>query len=163
MTPEQRIEKLKRENLRFRRTGTALLAAACAILVVGIGLLATGRAGAQNTPKPGVVTGNEFRLVDTSGITRAKLMMENGNPVLRFFDDQGKSRAAVGLQEYGPYLFFARANGKPGASIGVGPLGPAMAFGDSAGNVRIMLTVDTTGTPAVALRDTTGHTSWTAP
>jgi hypothetical protein len=163
MTPEQRIDELERQNRRFRQTGTAVLVTALVALVGSVGLLATGRAGAQSTPKPGVLTGSEFRLVDTSGITRAKLMMENGNPILRFLGEKGEFRAAVGLEFYGPFLFFARGNGKPGMSFGVSDNGPAMAFGDSAGHPRIMLTVDSTGAPKIMLRDTTGHTAWTAP
>ena len=163
MNPEQRIDELERQNRRFRSTGAAVLATAIVALVVCAGLLATNCAGARSTPKPGVLTGSEFRLVDSSGVTRAVLAMENGNPVLRFLSEQGKPRAVVGLQEYGPSLFFARENGKPGTSIGVGLNGPAMAFGDSAGNMRILLTVDSTGAPKMVLRDTTGHTAWTAP
>jgi len=163
MTPEQRIEKLEQESRRSPRAGTVVLTAAFVALAVFAGLLATNCAGAKSTPKPGVLTGSEFRLVDSSGTTRAVLTMENGNPVLRFLSEQGKPRAVVGLQEYGPSLFFARENGKPGTSIGVGLNGPAMAFGDSAGNMRILLTVDSTGAPKMVLRDTTGHTAWTAP
>jgi len=163
MTPEQRIEGLERQNRRFRQMGTAVMVTALVALVVSVGLLATGRAGAQSTPKPGVLTGSEFRLVDTSGITRAKLMMENGNPILRFLSEQGKPRAAIGLQAFGPILAFLRDNGRPGASLGVTRNVSSMAFGDTTSNVRIMLVVDSTGAPTIALRDTTGHTVWTAP
>jgi hypothetical protein len=163
MTPEQRIDELERQNRRFRQTGTAVLVTALVALVGSVGLLATGRAGAQSTPKPGILTGSEFRLVDTSGITRAKLMMENGNPILRFLSEDGKPRAAIGLQTFGPILSFVRENGRPGASLGVTKNVSSMAFGDSASHVRIMLVVDSTGAPLVALRDTSGHTVWTAP
>jgi hypothetical protein len=163
MTPEQRIDELERQNRRFRRTGVAVLLTVLSALVVCVGLLATSRAGAQGVPKPGVVTGSEFRLVDSSGMTRAVLAMEKGTPWLRFLDETGKSRAIVGLQEYGPSLAFVRENGRPGASIGVGPLGPAMAFGDSGGSVRFMLTVDSTGAPRMVLKDTTGHVAWSTP
>lgn len=160
MTPEQRIDKLEREYRRFRRTGTVVL---MAVVAIGAGLLATSCTADKDAAQPKVVTGTEFRLVDDKGVARAVLAMENGAPLLRFLDEKGKSRAVVGLQEYGPSLFFARSNGKPGTSIGVGPNGPAMAFGDSAGNMRILLTVDSTGAPKVMLRDTSGHTAWTAP
>jgi hypothetical protein len=163
MIPEQRINELERQSRRSRRTGTAVLVTVVAAFAVYAGLLATNCAGPKSAPKPGVVTGSEFRLVDSSGVTRAVLAMENGNPLLRFYNEQGKPRAVVGLQEYGPSLFFARENGRPGTSIGVGPNGPTMAFGDSAGNMRILLTVDSTGAPKMVLRDTAGHTAWTAP
>lgn len=163
MTPEQRIGQLEHENRRFRRVGTAVLAAACIVLAVGIGLLAASRAGAQSTPKPGVVAGTEFRLVDSAGITRAKLMMESGNPILRFLNEDGKPRAAIGLQTFGPILAFLRDNGRPGASLGVARNVSSMAFGDTASHVRIMLVVDSAGAPTIALRDTSGHTVWTAP
>ena len=163
MTQEQRMIELERQYRRLRRTGTTVLVTVLVALVVCVGLLATGRAGAQNGPKPSAITGSEFRLVDSSGVTRAVLTMENGSPLLRFLDQKGKSRAVVGLQEYGPSLVLIRENGRPGASIGVGRMGPAMAFGDSAGYVRFMLTVDTTGAPKMVLKDTTGHVAWTAP
>jgi hypothetical protein len=72
-------------------------------------------------------------------------------------------RAAVGLEFYGPFLFFARGNGKPGMSFGVSDNGPAMAFADSAGHMRILLTMDETGTPKAVLKDSTGHVVWSAP
>jgi hypothetical protein len=164
MTPEQRIDELERENRRIRSAGTTVLVTAIVVLAVGIGLLATSPAGAQGTPKPGVLTATAFRLVDTSGVARAVLAMEKGNPVLRFLGEKGEFRAAVGLQDYGPFLFFSRDNGKPGVSMGVGGKGPSMAFADTAGHLRILLTVeDSTGMPTIRLRDTTGHTAWTAP
>jgi hypothetical protein len=163
MNPEQRIDELERQNRRFRSSGAAVLATAIVLLVVCAGLLATNCAGAKSTPKPGVLTGSEFRLVDSSGTTRAVLTMENGNPVLRFLSEQGKPRAMVGLTQFGPILSFVRENGRPGASLGVSRSVSSMAFGDSAGHPRIMLVVDSTGAPTIALRDTTGHTAWTAP
>jgi hypothetical protein len=163
MIPEQRIDELERQSRRSRRTGMAVLVTVVAAFVVCAGLLATNCAGAKSAPKPGVVTGSEFRLVDTSGITRAVLAMENGNPVLRFLSEQGKSRAMVGLTQFGPVLSFARENGRPGTSLGVSRSVSSMAFGDSAGHPRIMLVVDSTGSPTIMLRDTTGHTAWTAP
>lgn len=165
MTPEQRIEETERQSRRFRCTGKAALMAASLMVAVCAGLLTTSCAGSKDAQPPTVVTGTEFRLVDSSGMIRAVLAMEHGHPLLRFFDERGKSRASVGLQEYGPSLFFARDNGRPGTSIGVGGRGPAMAFGDTAGHMRIMLNVDdsTGGMPTIALRDTTGHTAWTAP
>ena len=163
MTQEQRIDELERQNRRSRRTGMTVLVTVLGALVVCVGLLATGCAADKGAAQPKVVTGTEFRLVDDKGVARAVLAMENGAPLLRFLDEKGKSRAVVGLQDYGPSLFFARSNGKPGTSIGVGPNGPAMAFGDSAGHPRIMLMVDSTGAPKIMLRDTTGHTAWTAP
>jgi hypothetical protein len=163
MTQEQRFGDLERQTGRLRSTATVFLLVALVALIVCLGLLATGRARTHGTTRPAVVTGTEFRLVDSNGITRAVLAMENGHPLLRFLNERGEFRAAVGLEDYGPSLFFARANGRPGTSIGVGPKGPAMAFGDSAGNVRILFNVDETGAPKLALRDTFGHGVWTAP
>ena len=164
MTPEQRIERLERENRHFRRTGTVALTVAFVALAVCVGLLATGRAGAQNTPSPGVFTGSELELADSSGIVRAKLMMDGGQPILRFLSEQGMPRASIGLNQFGPLLFLARDNGRPGVSIGVGGSGPSMGLADTASHLRIPLHVtDSTGMPEIVLRDSTGHTIWTAP
>ena len=163
MTREQRIGGQERQKRRLRRANTAILVTVSVALMACFGLVATSCTSSKGTPQPKVVTGSEFRLVDSSGMTRAVLAMERGNPLLRFLDERGKYRASVGLQDYGPSLFFARSNGRPGTSIGVGANGPAMAFGDSAGNMRILLTVDSTGAPKIMLRDTTGHVAWTAP
>lgn|GEM_PF-4036750 len=95
MTPEQRIERLERENRLFRRGGTVVLVTAFVALAVGIGLLATSRAGAENTPKPGVSTATAFRLVDTAGVTRAVLAMERGNPVLRFLGEKARRASSA--------------------------------------------------------------------
>jgi hypothetical protein len=137
----------------------------CAALAACAGLVATGCGGSKDAKQQGIVTATEFCLVDSAGVTRARLMMDRGNPILRFFGEKGEFRAAIGLQEYGPSLFFARANGRPGTSIGVGGHGPAMAFGDTAGHPRIMMLIDDSigGMPTIALRDTTGRTVWTEP
>jgi hypothetical protein len=164
MTPEQQVEETKQKNRRVRRIGTAVLVAGMVVLTGCAGLSAASRAGVQSTPTPGVVTATAFRLVDTSGVTRAVLAMERGGPVLRFLGEKGEFRAVVGLNEFGPLLLFARDNGKPGTSMGVGGKGPSLAFADTAGHLRILLTVeDSTGMPAIRLRDTTGHVAWTAP
>ena len=180
MTQEQRIDELERQNRRFRRTGTAVLVTVVATFAVCAGLLATSRAGAQpgapkpnyNTPpwrdmnpppKAGIVTGGEFRLVDDSGVTRAVLSLEKGNPILRFLDAQGKSRASVGLDWSGPILSFIRGNDRPGMSMGVSNQTASMAFYDSTGHPRIAITVAEAGTPEITLRDTHGHTFWSAP
>jgi hypothetical protein len=159
MTPEPRTENVN------RRAGTAVFMTVLTALAACAGLVATSCAGSQDAKQPGVMTATEFCLVDSAGVTRARLMMDRGNPILRFFGEKGEFRAAIGLQEYGPSLFFARANGRPGTSIGVGGHGPAMAFGDTAGHPRIMVLIDdsTGGMPTIALRDTTGHTVWAAP
>ena len=180
MTQEQRIDELERQNRGFRRTAVVLLGTILVTLVVCVGLLATSRAGAQPgaprpnfntppwrdpnpTPKGGIVTGGEFRLVDDKGATRAVLYLENGNPVLRFLDEQGRPRASVGLQPCGPSLFFARENGTPGASIGVSAKAASLVLADSAGHPRSLLSVDSTGAPTIMLRTTTGHVVWSAP
>ena len=160
MTQQQSTCELKPQGRRYRRVGTAALIAICLTAATGAVLLITSCAGSKGALPPTVVTGTEFRLVDSSGTIRAVLAMERGYPLLRFLDERGEFRASVGMQEYGPSLFFARSNGRPGTSIGVGTNGPAMAFGDSAGNPRIMLVVDSTGAPKIMLRDTTGHTTW---
>jgi hypothetical protein len=185
MTQEQRIEELERQIRRFRRTDMVALATALVAVVVGVGLLAVSRAGAQpgapkpnyNTPpwhetnpppKAGVVIGGEFRLVDDSGATRAVLYLEKGNPVLSFLDQQGIFHASVGLQEDGPHLLFTYGNNRPGMSIQVSDRGAAMACSDSAGHLRIMMSVGSTGAPMITFRDSTersgaGHVIWTAP
>ena len=180
MTQEQRIEELERQVRRFRRAGVVALATALVAVVVGVGLLAVSRAGAQpgapqpnyNTPpwhetnpppKAGVVIGGEFRLVDDSGAVRAVMYLERGNPVLRFLDQQGIFHASVGLGAYGPTLSFTYGNNRPGMSIGVSDQGAAMYCNDSAGHVRIIMGVGSAGAPMMKFRDTHGHTVWSTP
>ncbi|MBN2464955.1 hypothetical protein JXD38_04955 [candidate division WOR-3 bacterium] len=161
MTPQHRLDNPKQETRRIRHTGTAVAAAAAAILAGCAGLSVTRRA-AKSTPD--IVTATAFRLVDTAGATRAVLAMEQGDPVLRFLGEDGAFRASIGLHERGPFLFFAREQGKPGTSIGVGGKGPSIALADTAGHLRILLTVaDSTGMPTIRLRDTTGHVTWSVP
>ncbi len=180
MTQEQRIDELERQNRRFRRAGMVVLMTIFITLVVCAGLLSTSRAGAQPgapkpnfntppwrdpnpTPKGGIVTGGEFRLVDDKGATRAVLYLDSGSPVLRFLDEQGIPQASVGLQpSYGPSLFFHHANGAPGVSIGVSANASILFLADSGGRRRTLLSVGSDGAPNIELRNRTGHVLWSA-
>jgi hypothetical protein len=94
MTPELiailgRLERLEKENRRFRRTGLVLL------LVSACVFLASAAQSGRRT-----LTANEFVLVDHEGHARAKLAIESKRVALTFLDQEGRKQMSLsGLRD----------------------------------------------------------------
>ena len=96
----ERLDRLEKENRRFKRLGLTALAVMAATLVMG------------QSPSRRTVEANEFVLRDASGTIRATLKMYNGEPLLTLLGSKGKAEA-------GPeQIDFVDSNGTTRAMLG---------------------------------------------
>lgn len=114
----ERIEKLEKQNRKFKQAGAVAL-----VLVAS--LLLMGQAAQKKT-----VEANEFILRDNDGKIRARLRMvedQEGvrnpqlkglqNPQLEFFDENQKSRASVGTNRTGADFTLRNGDGQIAAML----------------------------------------------
>jgi len=103
----QRLDRLERENRRFKWVGSMVLVTIAAFLVMG-------QAKSSNVPK--VIEAEKFVLRDKSGKVFAALQTEAKNePALNLYDKNGKVRVTLGIMEIGnpmPHRFLYDANEK---------------------------------------------------
>jgi hypothetical protein len=139
MTPEttdlhaitQRLDRLERQNRWLKRLG--------AIVLVALGaVIAMGQAPAKRT-----VVADEFVLKDSTGMKRAVLELERGQPMLTLFDANGKDRTLLGTD----FISFMDSNNVPRALFGVG----TMNFLSPSGEQRVSL-----GEERIAFQDSSG-------
>lgn len=95
----QRVEKLERENRRFR----ALLLAATVILA---GLMVMGL-----TLGDPIIGAEAFTLVDQGGSLRGMLAMVQNEPTLALFDNEGRMRVGLSVVSDAPQLVLYDAEG----------------------------------------------------
>jgi hypothetical protein len=157
-TLTQRLDRLERENRRWRQ---------CAA-VVGLCALGLALAGqARPTPVAKVISAERFSLMDASGRIRASLYTKNerGSPVLTFSDDAGTRRIVLGLTDGGSLgLDIFDQQGRGGIVLGVGSNGNSNFFAtDRLGKTRVVLGVTTEGTPGLELSNKDGRVIWKAP
>jgi hypothetical protein len=168
----QRLDRLSRENRRYRRVAVGALILGCAALLMG-----------QVAP-PGVadeVRARRFLLVDDRGGTRAALTVApdgtalfivadgsrrprvsltvgtSGAPSLAVYDGRGHRRATLGVDGGdAPFLLLADGEERGLATLGVTADGGAsLTFSDTAARRRLVAGL-ITGEPTVALTDAGG-------
>jgi len=105
LTLTERLDRLERENRRWRRAGTGVL-----IVIAAFALM--GQAIQGRVPK--AMEAERFVLRDTGGRVRAALGMEaDGSVGLWLLDSAGKTRAGVGVSREGsPVMALADQTGK---------------------------------------------------
>ncbi len=153
----QRLDRLERENRRFKRAGAALLVGLAAVFVMGQALPA-------KVAK--VVEAQVFSVRDMSGTVRATLgASPDGTPYLTLFDKNVKMRAVLQLKEdQSPFFSLLAPDGKAIAQMrleqdGSGtvqlfdgkqegsivviatPKSPGVGFANREGKVRVSLGV----------------------
>ena len=106
MTPEMesltwRLDRLERENRRWRFFGFAGLAAAGLLVLSGV------------TVKEPTIGAQAFTLVNPQGELRAVFAMVDNEPTLAFFDNGGKVRAGLTLLANSPQLVLYGEDGNP--------------------------------------------------
>ena len=112
-TVMNRLERLEKQNRRFRQIGAVALVLIGSVLLMG-----------QASPKR-TVEANEFLLKDSGGRVRAKLSTEGNlpGPSLVLIDAEGKERVRIGLTETGTK----------------GVVDSSLIFFDDRGNPKIIL------------------------
>jgi hypothetical protein len=141
----QRLEKLERDNRRFKRLGIAALA-----LVAGLVTIAATR------PVPDKIAAHEFDMLDSSGKVRVKIAMDCPSkfsafcwPDIDLYDESGKMRTAIDAG----MLSISSSEGNATLSVDVN--GPAFEIVDPQG-FRMNLGGTATVTPKTGQ---TQHTS----
>jgi len=104
---EQRLDRLERENLRWRRIGFL-------VLVVIAAMVLMGQAKVSRVAK--VIEAEKFVVRDKSGKVRAALQTSaKDGPSLDLYDKNGKNRVQLAILEVGgptPILFLLDRNEK---------------------------------------------------
>lgn len=148
----ERLERLEKQNRRFKHAAILLLVVASAILLMG-----------QAAPKQ-TVEANRFLLRDSYGKIRAELGFLQGQvPSLRVFDATGEEGAALGVGEHG---FVTLSNAKRGSVVSMTAEAGILLFGratesginlvDAAKQTRATLVVDN-NVPVLNLNDRSGR------
>ena len=175
LTLTERLDRLERENRRWRRAGAGVLIVIAAFALMGQAI--------QGVPK--AMEAERFVLRDTGGRVRAALGMEaDGSVGLWLLDSAGKTRAGVGVSREGsPVMALADQTGKsrlsltltdgPGLSLrdqdrtrislSVLAEGSGIYVWDQAGRERVVLIVAADGSQVLGFRDKDGKVIWKAP
>jgi hypothetical protein len=153
----QRVERLERTNLQWKRLASWVLA------VLGVVVL-FGAAG-KKAKSPTELRAQRVVLVDNAEKARAELTLTSENqPGLALLDDAGKPRLMLALSKYGePTLSFADASGMRRIVLNLDLYGTLLRFTDDAGNPRATLVVPSAGEPELELSGKDDKVLWRAP
>jgi hypothetical protein len=141
----QRVEKLERQNRRWRCAGL--------ILMVGLGSLfamaqvKTPKVAPPKATKP--LEAGKFILQDGLGAKRAELGMFADRPVLVFYDATANPALSIGMEADGAGLTLYDRKSEKAAVLNFGANGPVLSLFTN-GNKRLNLSVTGQG-PAVGL------------
>lgn len=142
--------------------GVLLLAA---LLLAGDMALRNVHAAPDPAP-PKVITAQEFRLVDKTGVMRATLQtQDDGSPGLALYDKAGKARVTLHVQTDGTSLLaFRDAQGKSRVELeqdSDGTGGLTLINGKGTGGAALLIAPDSN--PVAVFKDKDGKVTWTAP
>jgi hypothetical protein len=151
-----RLEKLERQNMRYRLAGAGVAVFAIALFLMG-----------QSKPNvASVVEAQSFVLRDKSGNLRGTFAVDSKTDAstLVLADQSGKIRAEVKVANDGNAgIAFGDADGKPRLIMGLKDTGsPDMGFADSQGNLRIGIGLDPDELPAIVMYDDKRNIVWRA-
>jgi hypothetical protein len=129
----ERLEKLERQNRRFKLAGVVALIALGALVLMG-----------QTQPEGRTIRAGEFDLVDASGRVRAKLGLDDKgkSPALDLYDAHGFAVATLyaSVGRTGGLLLGDADSGANISLITTALVGPELRFGDT-GGVRVALSL----------------------
>jgi hypothetical protein len=104
---ERRIERLERQNRRYRLGGAILILASAAALCIGM-----------SAPRKTLET-DLLLIKDANGTTRMILGMADDGPAITMLDEKGKLRANIGVTSKGPEFDFLDASETPRLSMSI--------------------------------------------
>ncbi|MGL4465459.1 MAG: hypothetical protein ACRC1K_25190 [Planctomycetia bacterium] len=137
MSLERRIERLERENRRWKRVGLGAVAAAGIALTVGA------------APAPRVLEVAGLRLVDAKGKLHGYLSVDAGGPRLFFLGNDGSPKAALVVQGKDANLTVTGSDGKPKVALGTLNEQTYLSLGAATGSASLNLTVSEADGPKV--------------
>lgn len=143
MQLEDRIQKLERDNRLIKRAVTVAL----------VVIAAAGAMGATSNCWNSCVQSQSFVLVDSCGVRRADLTLEDGQPRLKMYAEDGKSALIqLGINSLQNTDF--RMRGKDGFGIAGIYVAPDQQTFELAGSRRIRLEQRSIGGPVLELNHT---------
>ena len=154
----RRLERLERDNRRWKRVG--------GLVVAGLGLAVLLGAVPSKKPKvPDEVRGGRFILIDKAHKARAELEVASDNqPRVILSDQAGSPRLVLTLSQYGePLVHFIDGAGTRRIALSLDLYGILLRFTDAAGNVRAAVTVPAEGEPELELLGKDNKVLWRAP
>jgi hypothetical protein len=148
----ERLDRLERENARWKRTGRLVLLGIGAVMVMG-----------QALPKSRTLTTESLVVVDSTGTTRATFAATEGFPVLAFFDGNGKARATLQVQPDGsPILALTNGDGAGGLWLHTMNGKPFLEAVDNDNKNQVGLGLTKQGNPGLVIVSN-GKILWKAP
>ncbi|RPH76860.1 MAG: hypothetical protein EHM88_18855 [Candidatus Rokuibacteriota bacterium] len=149
----QRVERLERDQRRWRRLATA----------AGIGLVAVALMGQK--PPPRIVEAERFILRDAAGRIRAELGVDTEQSVaLRFKDADSMPKLSVATENGSSVVVLNEQGGRVRAGLVTLPHGaPALTLYDPNGKNRAELALTRDGAPALTILDRDGFLAWKTP
>ena len=135
----ERVERLERENRRWRR-GFTLAMSGALLCVLG---------GAQQSGTPKIVEAERFVLRDPQGRKRVELYEENGQIWQTFLDEDGSKAMSLGMNNHIPGLFIHPNDSLGGLNLFVAPQDSTarMSFSNREGKERMRFGVRGDGSP----------------
>ena len=111
------------------------------------------------------IRSHRISLVDEQGNERAALQMLGGEPRLAMYDAQGNERVSLSLFGGFPRLLMYDAQEKVRLSLNehLGKTSLIMLDTHGRGRFRVVLEVDSDGSPMLSMRNAQGKVIWTAP
>lgn len=143
-TLTKRLDRLERENRRFKKAGMATLAVITAVVLMG-----------QATAKKAIniFMSEEFVLRDTSGKIRGVLSVVEDEPYLTLYDKDKKIRFAVRAAADKVSLVVKGKDQKSGVRLTVAGGSTKLLINDKDGNPRTEIGLKSDGSPFLRLYD----------
>lgn len=149
---EDRLDRLERQNRRFRSIAILLGLTAATWLLVG---------AASPKPRTKLVEATEFRLVDQKGTVRAALAVGRGGTTISLNNGAGRPRLSLAVGDDGaPRVDLLDRSDSPRASLSLAGDGspqlsltgsPRIDLAEEAGKPRMSLAVGSDGEATVSL------------
>ena len=153
----RRVERLERENRRWKRAASLGL-----VLIAAAALL--GQAGPLGAAK--TLDAERFNVRDPAGNLRAALgTTPDGAASLLLFSPTGVNQAGLGVLPDGTAsIFLGNAAGRTVTELTLYRDGtPALIFRDRAGKTRALYGAASDGAPFAYFLDGSGNNTWKAP
>ena len=157
------IEEVTRRLKTLARLNKVWMIISAALFVLIIGFIVIEKFVPLITPRN--IVAHKFVLKDRTGMSRARLYVDDSGAVLKFADTSGLTRTMLGVADYGTAsLRFMDQGGNTRVILGVlANALPGLYLKDVNRRTRIGLAVLPTTEPVMFLKDDSNRTIWRAP
>ena len=130
----ERVEKLEKQNWRFKLLGAMVLLITSAALIT-----------CDSNPADTVIETGKLFVVDGNREKRIALEVTEDGPVFEFYDVGIKKRVRLGIFEGNPVFYLFDTNGKAQLMLTADNAGATVSFVDPDGKARVTLGTDERG------------------